>query len=103
MMGMYPAKLENWGLNSDRYDTYPTVKAAIKDYVEQMRQNTDIIDAFELSYPADAEHDGEWEEVFTIGNLKGKGKGNATGKGKNTTKQSNRGHNGKQANQKDTE
>lgn len=38
MMGMCPPELQrHLVLNFDRYDTYPKVRSAIQDYVEQMR------------------------------------------------------------------
>lgn len=61
-------------LNLGRFDTYPKVKTAIRDYVEQMRRTSELGEIAPL-----AGDDGEgWEEVHAIG--RAKGKGNATGK-----------------------
>lgn len=42
MMDMCPPELERHRvLNSDRYDTHPKLKSAIRDYLEQMRHKSD--------------------------------------------------------------
>lgn len=42
--------------NFDRCDTYPTVKWAIMDEVEQMRHEPDPMEIYEMAYPADDEY-----------------------------------------------
>lgn len=85
MMDMCPPKEERrLLLNSDRYDTYPKVNAAIRDCVDQMRHRSDEsdpMDAGRVAYQVDCEYDGEWEEVQALGNNKAKGKGKAKVKG----------------------
>lgn len=67
-----------------------------------MWHKSEPMDIGKMSYPAVEEHDVDWEEMYTIGNPKGKGKGHAKGKGKNTTKGASKGQNGKQGNQEET-
>lgn len=85
MTDMCPTELErHLVLNSDRYDTYPKVKASTRDYIEQMRHRSDKsvpMDVGEMAYQVEDDPDGEWEEVQAL--PKGKGKGKGTGKDKN--------------------
>lgn len=70
-------------LNSDRFDSYPKLKAAIREYVEQMRHTSDSMDLHEVAGSVDEECGGGWEEVHTAGRAEAKGK--AKGKGKSKT------------------
>lgn len=84
MIDTCPVQLErHLVLNPDRYDTDPKIKSAVREYVEQMRHEADPVDTNKNSYPIEEEHDGEWEQVYTIGDFKGEGnKGKSDGKGK---------------------
>lgn len=81
MMDMCPPELErHLLLNSDRYDTCAKVKAAIRDYGEQMRHKSDPMEVVEMAGDGDDEYDGEWEEVHAVGKDKNKGKGKGKAK-----------------------
>lgn len=50
VMHMCPLDLErHLVLNSDRYDIYPKVKSAIRDYVEEMRHKSDPMQVGEVT------------------------------------------------------
>lgn len=58
MMDTCPTELgRHRVLNSDRYNTYPYVKAAIRDYVEQMRHKSDPMEMDEAVCNADDSYD----------------------------------------------
>lgn len=83
MTGMCLVELErHLVLNSDRYDTYPMVKSAIGDYVEQMRHKSDPMEVGEIAHQGKGDHDTEWDELQAIACGKGKGKNKGKGKGK---------------------
>lgn len=59
MMDMCPTELEEQTiLNPDMFDTYPKVKAAIRDYVEQLDEMPPL---------ADDECEGEWAKARAAG------------------------------------
>lgn len=75
MMDICPAEFEkHLLLNCDRYDTYPKVKSAIRDYIEHTRHKSDPRGVNDMSHNADEEYDAEWEEVYAVGNCTGKAK-----------------------------
>lgn len=53
MTDMAPAELQKQRmLNPDRFDQHPKVRLAIRDYVAQMRQNSDPMDMDQIAYTA---------------------------------------------------
>lgn len=66
--------MDMWGLevkrdlmlNSDRFDTCPKVKSAIRDYVKQLRHKSDPIDESDMAWP-DPWGEGEREDARAIG------------------------------------
>lgn len=90
-------------LNSDRSDTYPKVKSATRDHMEQMWHKSHPRDVDEMSRPQREKRDGGWEEMYAAGNSKGQGKGQITGEGKGPSKGTGNGRTRKQRNQEDAE
>lgn len=81
MMVMCPPVLErHLVLNSDRY---PEVRAAIRDYAEQMRKSGPM-DIGDMEEHADDEYHGEWEETQALGQRQGGAKGKGKNKGRNS-------------------
>lgn len=75
MMDMCLAEVErHLILNSDRFGTYPELKAATRDYVEQISHNSGPVELGEMAPLADKDGEGEWEDVRAVGRAKGKGK-----------------------------
>lgn len=69
-------------LDFGRHDTYPKLKPAMMDCVEQTRHKPDPMDIDEMSRPHEEEHDGAWEDVYAVGISKGNGKGKNNDRGK---------------------
>lgn len=84
MMDMCPTELgRHLVLHSDQYGSYPKVMPGNMEYVVHNR--SDPVGPDEMLYPADDEHDGEWEEVYAVGENGGRKRKN-TGKGKGHSK-----------------
>lgn len=72
MMAMCPAELEKHHvLNSDRCETTPQVKSAIKDYAEQLRHKSDPMDvdgplADSVARPSPGAANGSWVSMSAL-------------------------------------
>lgn len=83
MMDMFHVQLKrHLVLNSDRYDTYPKVQSAIRDYVERTRHKSDPTEVGEMAQQGEDDHDTEWDELQAIAYGEGRGKNKGKGKGK---------------------
>lgn len=83
MMDMCPMELDRHLVpNSGRYVTYPKGKAAVRDYLEQMRDKSDPMEVGEMSDAADEVHEDGWEEVQAVARAHGKSEGNGKSAGK---------------------
>lgn len=78
-----PTELERHLMfNSDRFDTCPNLRPAIRDYVQQLRHKGGSMDVCGMAWSEDREEETEWKDARAVGHAKGTSKGKAKGKGK---------------------
>lgn len=71
-------------LNSDRFDTCPEVRSAIREFIEQLRHKNDPMDVGQLAWSHERDDEVVWEDFHAIGHAKGKSNGMAKRKRERT-------------------